>query len=1251
MEQTKKVGKSWSFLNFIKKKEKHQDTESKPNLDTKLKKKQFLSAFDLRDKFRKSKKDIQAPNAVIQITPPTPQYGLVLDTDIPKVQTPEPQTAPIELQSPPPAKQTEDIEIDTAEQKDTTEKIDTAEKKDVPERKETVERKDTQTEEKPSRLGSIGRALTTNIPFVSWFKTSNAIQDNINPILHLATVSMNMSELKDNKESVSTVHQLLAPSGKGAYPGLWDDIDDTSSIESYDSNYERVASSENQSTDKLNDDATTPVGQLKKEYSVSSIALKPEVELSIEEKLQIVFELPERETYVDEFACWMMRSVPLKGYMYVTQSHICFYSSLPSMPGELCKSGYLQKLSHGTVRNTYSTKWFVLKSHGLYIYPDATKLYNPTSTIYLKSVVEVRQSSTATNVIKLKTTDKEYRFKADTEVQLKEWLEAFETAIFNAKNSGNDVKVVFPFTSLASVSIAKTSFGNDSLKITVVCEESITTDDYLFSYFNDVQKCYVMLNLLWQQSKDMQHTIRKKTSGRLLHRKDTDGQPKERPKSQLSISSTSLQRTTSIPKISVSSDPVITITPTKSAQAASGDDKLNYSPPADSPLAIVDLPPRSDKPPSMKVVTNEHRKSNSFAAPMSVPILSRSPPELKYDGGFKVDEDKRRSWWSSHRKTSSDGGEIYNEKAIADDQKNSQFVSLFAVPETEKLVQTFSVYYISLIPYIGKLYISSNYVCFKSRLVGARAKVVLPLNEVVSVEKLKRFTPLDSIVLKTKSRDEILFDFHTTESRNECLKILSDLMKHAKTQKVDLNSPAADSLLEVLPRKDEHVKSSLSDEDITNLQPFVTPKPPVPEKMHITCLTIGTRGDVQPYIALCKGFMGDGHTCRIATHDEYREWIEGFGIEFSSVKGDPAELMQLCVDYGGITVGFIREALNKFTGWIDELLDSCYDACQGTDLLIESPTAFGGLHVSEKLQIPFFSAFPMPWTRTRAYPHPFAVPDKHMGGTYNYMSHAMIEQVLWKGIVGQVNTWRKNKLDLVPLPYALENKKIPFLYSFSPSVVPQPADWPDWIHTCGYWFLDNPEHNWNPPESLTEFLNSGPPPVYIGFGSIIVQDPVVKSGVRAILSKGWSARGQTGPAAAIEYPPSIYPLDRVPHDWLFPKCAGVVHHGGAGTTAAGLRAGRPTVVKPFFGDQFFWGDRIHDLGIGACLRKFTVDTFASALTSITTDETMREKAAEIGNNIQKENGVRAAIDYVYRDLEFSKKRIHDLAAIHKMKQK
>lgn len=241
----------------------------------------------------------------------------------------------------------------------------------------------------------------------------------------------------------------------------------------------------------------------------------------------------------------------------------------------------------------------------------------------------------------------------------------------------------------------------------------------------------------------------------------------------------------------------------------------------------------------------------------------------------------------------------------------------------------------------------------------------------------------------------------------------------------------------------------------------------------------------------------------------------------------------------------------------------------------------------------------MPWTRTRVYPHPFGVPETPLGSAYNYISHVMMEQVFWKGTQSQVNSWRKKTLGLPAINVSsLAEADVPFLYSFSPSVVPPPYDWPDWIHTCGYWFLDSPEGNkWQPPEGLVEFIQQGPV-FYIGFGSIVVPDPdemtrtiveaVQQAGVRAILSKGWSGRLATKEQEVIEYPPCIYPLERVPHDWLFSKMAGVVHHGGAGTTAAGLRAGIPTLIRPFFGDQFFWADRVQDLGVGICLKTFTV---------------------------------------------------------------
>jgi sterol 3beta-glucosyltransferase len=410
--------------------------------------------------------------------------------------------------------------------------------------------------------------------------------------------------------------------------------------------------------------------------------------------------------------------------------------------------------------------------------------------------------------------------------------------------------------------------------------------------------------------------------------------------------------------------------------------------------------------------------------------------------------------------------------------------------------------------------------------------------------------------------------------------------------------------MENIVHSDQHAKTVFSKGiirfnavELSVVKPLLpSPLLKAPRKMHITCFTIGTRGDVQPFIALSLGLMKDGHSVRLATHVEFKDWIEKFGIEFAPVKGNPEELIQLCIDHDMFSVGFFREAYSKFLGWIDDLLISCSDACKGTELLIAAPTGFGGIHVAEALAIPFFSAFPMPWTRTRAFPHPFGVPDRNMGGIFNYMTHVVIEEALGKAMKPMINRWRKNTLGLEPIANSLDHRKAPFLYSFSPSIVPNPSDWPDWIHICGYWFLDNSEPDWIAPDTLLEFLENGPPPVYIGFGSIIVSDPgmnllnveemtrtilegVAQAGVRCILSKGWSTRGKKSEIETIVYPSNVYQLDKVPHDWLFPRCAGVLHHGGAGSTAAGLRAGVPTLIKPFFGDQYFWASRVQEVFI------------------------------------------------------------------------
>jgi sterol 3beta-glucosyltransferase len=251
----------------------------------------------------------------------------------------------------------------------------------------------------------------------------------------------------------------------------------------------------------------------------------------------------------------------------------------------------------------------------------------------------------------------------------------------------------------------------------------------------------------------------------------------------------------------------------------------------------------------------------------------------------------------------------------------------------------------------------------------------------------------------------------------------------------------------------------------------------------------------------------------------------------------------------------------------------------------------------------------------------------------------MFDQVFWRAIAGQVNRWRRRTLKLPSTNLDLmEPHKIPFLYNFSPTVVPPPLDWPDWIRITGYWFLDDAEvssKKWAPPPDLVAFIDNahavGKKVVYIGFGSIVVSDPrgmtrtvveaIERSGVHAILSKGWSDRLQDRSAAdgAEPEPPlpsCIYPISSIPHDWLFQRIDAACHHGGAGTTGASLRAGIPTIIKPFFGDQFFWANRVEALGIGAGVRKLTVEALTEALVNAATDVKQIERAKLVGEQIR-----------------------------------
>ncbi len=407
--------------------------------------------------------------------------------------------------------------------------------------------------------------------------------------------------------------------------------------------------------------------------------------------------------------------------------------------------------------------------------------------------------------------------------------------------------------------------------------------------------------------------------------------------------------------------------------------------------------------------------------------------------------------------------------------------------------------------------------------------------------------------------------------------------------------------------------------------------------MKILILTVGSRGDVQPYIALGAGLQAAGHTVTLATLEAFAPQVATSGLTFRPLQGEFLELLQTPQGKAAVAgKGNPLALLRQVQPMLRRILDDALTAAADAELVIYHPKAMAGYSLAEWRGVPAVLALPLPlFSPTTAFPSPI-LPIANLGPTLNRLSHRVMVTLTSASVRGLVNRWRKASLGLGPVRDELTMRGRPVLriYGYSPAVVPTPPDWDRSSVATGYWFLDQPGI-WAPSEALRTFLNAGPPPVYIGFGSMPTQDATRTTGLvlealKQAGQRGVLATGRGGLAASV-MPDYVHLLDEVPHDWLFPQMAAVVHHGGAGTTAAGLRAGRPTVICPFFGDQPFWGRRIATLGAGPepiPQRRLTVEALATAIAAAVNDPKMRERAAALGCAIRAEEGVGQAVAYI-----------------------
>jgi sterol 3beta-glucosyltransferase len=413
--------------------------------------------------------------------------------------------------------------------------------------------------------------------------------------------------------------------------------------------------------------------------------------------------------------------------------------------------------------------------------------------------------------------------------------------------------------------------------------------------------------------------------------------------------------------------------------------------------------------------------------------------------------------------------------------------------------------------------------------------------------------------------------------------------------------------------------------------------------MRIRIITIGSQGDVRPYVALGVGLHAAGHDVRVVTHPSFEALVREHGLDFAPVAGDPREMadnrqLRALHDDGKNMFRWWRTFNEVDAPLMRQRLRDCWEACSDADVIVVSILPYLlGYAVARKLQVPLVRGFYFPVSPTRSYAADFVPAWMQKSQAVNLASYKMQRQVLWQVARPWVASACREVLGLKSLPFLepfgeLDRQQQLLLYAYSPSVSPPPADWGKWIDVTGYWFLDR-STDWTPPPALAAFLEDGPPPIYIGgFGSMTNREPaelvghvtraLALSGQRAVVLTGW------GGLSAAELPREIFAIDWVPFDWLLPRVAAAVHHGGAGTTAASLRAGVPTIVVPFFLDQFYWGKRVFELGVGPrpILRKsLQADTLAAAIRVATTDSGMRRRAAKLGERIRAENGVARAV--------------------------
>jgi UDP:flavonoid glycosyltransferase YjiC (YdhE family) len=422
--------------------------------------------------------------------------------------------------------------------------------------------------------------------------------------------------------------------------------------------------------------------------------------------------------------------------------------------------------------------------------------------------------------------------------------------------------------------------------------------------------------------------------------------------------------------------------------------------------------------------------------------------------------------------------------------------------------------------------------------------------------------------------------------------------------------------------------------------------------MKVALVAVGSRGDVEPYIALGGRLVARGHSVRVAALEPFGEAVAGAGLAFHSLGDLPRRFEPRAApdsrDASTLFRGVAGRALfwALYSGMLRAPLDRFISACEGMDAVLFTRLALPVPHVAERLDIPCFAGYPVPHTPTAAFENPLYVRTGRASSPRRNRATYAIE---W-GLTHQLSyralmRFRRQRLGLQRVPRRALRRHMAqivrgTLYAYSESVLPRPADWPAHVQVTGYWTRELPSA-FVPPADVQAFLDRGAPPACVGFGSMKSSDPrrlgaaigaaLAAVGLRAIVQSGWSRLDLSG----IDGDRVLVTSD-VPHAWLLPRAAVAIHHGGAGTTAAALAAGLPSVIVPHAFDQRFWGRRIAALGCGPEPiehRDLSADALATALRSALAPEGARAAAARLGERLRAEDGTGRAAELLERWME------------------